>query len=201
MYYKYQLRDKAVLFLIEFTSLSKDTTINRLWHDHILMCRALIGKGYLTVTETELPEDRDVSLCRFTLTPQGILALAECVMYSDIDMLYDDSYRRQCKGQAASMLSVDFGYKGLRLPHHHPLLSTEAKGPRALVYFDHGIQCFTTRTFAGEIVECISIEEMRHYESSRMLKLHTVASQWRKQREQTNRVRVYGENSERFGRV
>ena len=190
--YKYQFTDKALLFLIEFTALSKDIRINKLWHDDIQMYRHLIKRGHMTVAEKAARDDINVSLCRFTLTNQGILALAECVMYSDIDILYDNAYRRQCKGQAASMLSADFGYKGLRVPHHHPLLNTEASGPRVLVYFDHGRQQFTMKTFAGEIVASVSVDEMRHYELARITKIHQAAADCRKQLAQVNRVRVYG---------
>ena len=174
--YKYQFTDKALLFLIEFTALSKDIRINKLLDDNILMYRHLIRQGYMTATENHSRDDINVYLCRFTLTNQGILALAECVMYSDLDMLYDNAYRRQCKGQAATMLSADFGYKGLRVPHHHPLLNTENTLPRALVYFNHGCQQFTMKTFAGEIVASVSVDEMRHYELSRITKIHQAAA-------------------------
>lgn len=189
MHYKYQISDRAISFLIEFATPVKEVTISKLWYADIQAYRDLVEKGYITALEEDQRSDESVSVCRFTLTNQGILALAECVMYSDIDMLYDNAYRRHCKGRAAAMLSADFGYKGLRVPHHHPTLNTETMGPRCLVYFNHGLQCFTMKTLMGTVAACVSVDEMRHYEMSRMIKLHEAAADCRKQRAQSVPVR------------
>jgi hypothetical protein len=181
--YKYGLTDREVLFLIEFKEGVKHLRLDSSMRELITTCRGLIQTGYMSATE-ESADERHLTPCLFQLSNQGILALAECVMYSDIDALYDNPYRLKCKERAAMMLYSHFGYRGLRMAFHHPNLSPNQKGARLIIYFDYRTQQFIGKTIDGEELCSVSIEEMRHYDMLRIMQFHTTASHRRTLKEE-----------------